>query len=199
MSPADSGATDSSRPLQGRTIPGGLRPLARSAAKRRKRRKKREVNSQRLADEHAAQILGYLRLSRVEHGLLTNFGAPKFEINKYAPNIQHRTARQSHPKLRGSEGRMQSAECRKVGSGHVMRQQSHPNATLKPPRSECGRQNAECRMAERSRLKPAQSQGNAPVTREDRDRKPHGTRERQFPGFDCRPPTALFKAYWALL
>jgi hypothetical protein len=37
-----------------------------------------------LADEHVAQILGYLRASRIEHGLLINFGAPKFEIKKYA-------------------------------------------------------------------------------------------------------------------
>jgi hypothetical protein len=37
-----------------------------------------------LADEHVAQILGYLRASRIEHGLLINFGAPKFEIRKYA-------------------------------------------------------------------------------------------------------------------
>jgi hypothetical protein len=37
-----------------------------------------------LADEHLAQILGCLRSSRVEHGLLINFGAPKFEIKKYA-------------------------------------------------------------------------------------------------------------------
>src|SRR3974390_3138290 len=36
-----------------------------------------------LADEHLAQILGYLRASRIEHGLLINFGAPKFEIKKY--------------------------------------------------------------------------------------------------------------------
>ena len=36
-----------------------------------------------LADEHVAQLLGYLRASRVEHGLLINFGAPKFEIKKY--------------------------------------------------------------------------------------------------------------------
>jgi GxxExxY protein len=36
-----------------------------------------------LADEHVAQLLGYLRASRVEHGLLMNFGAPKFEIKKY--------------------------------------------------------------------------------------------------------------------
>jgi GxxExxY protein len=37
-----------------------------------------------LADEHIAQLLGYLRASRIEHGLLMNFGAPKFEIRKYA-------------------------------------------------------------------------------------------------------------------
>ena len=37
-----------------------------------------------LADEHIAQILGYLRASRIEHGLLMNLGAPKFEIRKYA-------------------------------------------------------------------------------------------------------------------
>ena len=35
------------------------------------------------ADEHVAQILGYLRASRIEHGLLINFGAPKFQIRKY--------------------------------------------------------------------------------------------------------------------
>jgi hypothetical protein len=40
--------------------------------------------SKGLADEHVAQILGYLRSSGVEHGLLINFGAPKFEIKKYA-------------------------------------------------------------------------------------------------------------------
>ena len=34
-------------------------------------------------DEHTAQTLGYLRASRIEHGLLMNFGAPKFEIHKY--------------------------------------------------------------------------------------------------------------------
>ena len=35
------------------------------------------------ADEHVAQVLGYLRASRIEHGLLLNFGAPKFEIKKF--------------------------------------------------------------------------------------------------------------------
>jgi len=39
--------------------------------------------SKALADEHVAQILGYLRSSRIEHGLLINFGAPKIQIKKY--------------------------------------------------------------------------------------------------------------------
>jgi len=37
-----------------------------------------------LASEHVAQLLGYLHSSRIEHGLLINFGAPKLEIRKYA-------------------------------------------------------------------------------------------------------------------
>lgn len=36
-----------------------------------------------LTDEHFAQILGYLAASRVETGLLINFGAPKFQIKKF--------------------------------------------------------------------------------------------------------------------
>ena len=41
--------------------------------------------------EHVAQLLGYLRASRIEHGLLINFGAPKFQIKKYIVNdvIEH--------------------------------------------------------------------------------------------------------------
>ena len=34
-------------------------------------------------DEHVAQILGYLRASRNEHGLLINFGTAKYQIKKY--------------------------------------------------------------------------------------------------------------------
>jgi GxxExxY protein len=37
----------------------------------------------RLADEHTAQLLGYMRGCRVEHGLLINFGARRLEIRKY--------------------------------------------------------------------------------------------------------------------
>lgn len=33
-----------------------------------------------ITDEHIAQILGYLKASRIENGLLINFGAPKLQI-----------------------------------------------------------------------------------------------------------------------
>ena len=36
-----------------------------------------------LAHEHEAQILGYLKASRFEHGLLINFGSARFEIRKF--------------------------------------------------------------------------------------------------------------------
>ena len=36
-----------------------------------------------IADDHVAQILGYLRSARVETGLLINFGAPKLYVKKY--------------------------------------------------------------------------------------------------------------------
>jgi len=36
-----------------------------------------------LAPEHEAQILGYLKSARLEHGLLINFGSYKFQIRKF--------------------------------------------------------------------------------------------------------------------
>ena len=41
-----------------------------------------------LTDEHVAQILGYLRGSRIEHGLLINFGSPRMQIKKYILSVQ---------------------------------------------------------------------------------------------------------------
>lgn len=46
-----------------------------------------------LADEHVAQLLGYLKSARVEHGLLINFGSYKFEIKKYALSAASRPGR----------------------------------------------------------------------------------------------------------
>jgi len=48
-----------------------------------------------LAPEHEAQILGYLKSARLEHGLLINFGSYKFEIRKFAwsENQPQRTQR----------------------------------------------------------------------------------------------------------
>ena len=37
-----------------------------------------------IADEHLAQVLGYLRSARMEHGVLVNFGSAKFQIRKLA-------------------------------------------------------------------------------------------------------------------
>jgi GxxExxY protein len=36
-----------------------------------------------LRQEHVAQLLGYLKSSRIEHGLLVNFGSAIFQIKKY--------------------------------------------------------------------------------------------------------------------
>jgi GxxExxY protein len=41
-----------------------------------------------LVNEHTAQILGYLRSARKEHGLLINFGSYRFEIRKYAMSLE---------------------------------------------------------------------------------------------------------------
>jgi GxxExxY protein len=36
-----------------------------------------------ISDDHIEQILGYLKSSRLEHGLLINFGTSRFWIKKY--------------------------------------------------------------------------------------------------------------------
>ena len=43
--------------------------------------------SRTLVSEHIAQILGYLRSARREHGLLINFGSYKFQIRKFAKSL----------------------------------------------------------------------------------------------------------------
>ncbi|MCA1808061.1 MAG: GxxExxY protein [Kiritimatiellia bacterium] len=35
-----------------------------------------------IADEHIAQLMGYLRASNLRHGLVINFGAPRLQVKK---------------------------------------------------------------------------------------------------------------------
>jgi len=49
-----------------------------------------------IAAEHEAQILGYLKSSRLGHGLPINFGAYKFEIRKYAWTENPPAKRRAH-------------------------------------------------------------------------------------------------------
>lgn len=44
-----------------------------------------------LAPEHEAQLIGYLKSARLEHGLLTDFGSYKFEIRKFVWSEKPRT------------------------------------------------------------------------------------------------------------
>jgi len=50
------------------------------------------------ADEHVAQMLGYLKAARIEHGLLINFGSYRFQIKKYISN-QGRVIEEGSSKL----------------------------------------------------------------------------------------------------
>jgi GxxExxY protein len=43
--------------------------------------------SRTIVSEHVAQVLGYLRSARREHGLLINFGSYKFQIRKFAKSL----------------------------------------------------------------------------------------------------------------
>jgi len=42
--------------------------------------------AKQLADEHTAQVLGYLRASRLQHAMLINFGSPRIQIKKFIAN-----------------------------------------------------------------------------------------------------------------
>ena len=41
-----------------------------------------------VVDEHVAQLLGYLRSTRIEHGLLINFGSSRLYIKKYILTLE---------------------------------------------------------------------------------------------------------------
>ena len=47
-----------------------------------------------LTDEHRAQILHYLKASKIEHGLLVNFGSYRFQIQKFVFTNRRRAGEQ---------------------------------------------------------------------------------------------------------
>jgi GxxExxY protein len=53
--------------------------------------------SRATVDEHIAQILGYLKSSKIEDGLLINFGSYKFEIKKYVMSRDSKQATAKPP------------------------------------------------------------------------------------------------------
>lgn len=46
-------------------------------------------SSRAISEENVAQLLGYLRASRMERGLLINFGASRLQIKKYILSQEH--------------------------------------------------------------------------------------------------------------
>src|SRR5437879_5572358 len=50
-----------------------------------------------LAEEHTAQLFGYLKSARMEHGLMINFGSPRFQIKKYALSSTEKPRNQAEP------------------------------------------------------------------------------------------------------
>jgi GxxExxY protein len=42
--------------------------------------------AKQLADEHTAQVLGYLRASRLQHAMLINLGSSRIQIKKFIAN-----------------------------------------------------------------------------------------------------------------
>lgn len=62
-----------------------------------------------IAPEHEAQILGYLKSSRIEHGMLINFGSYKFQIRKYILTV-------ATLKIRDSEATMKNPSVRSLRS-----------------------------------------------------------------------------------
>lgn len=53
-----------------------------------------------IVDEHVAQTLGYLRSAHLEHGIIVNFGAPKFQIRKLVMSeAWHQPERNGPPPL----------------------------------------------------------------------------------------------------
>jgi GxxExxY protein len=56
-----------------------------------------------LTNEHQSQLLHYLKATRVEHGLLINFGSYRFEIKKFVRTQGPVFTAQEHKELREEE------------------------------------------------------------------------------------------------
>lgn len=54
-----------------------------------------------ISNEHIAQLLGYLKACRIEHGLLINFGSFKFQIRKLAFSRSRHGNGSNNPALGG--------------------------------------------------------------------------------------------------
>jgi hypothetical protein len=70
--------------------------LNRKERRERKGKPIRAKTAKALADEHVAQVLGYLKSAGLEHGLLINFGSYKLEMRKFARS-QDAARRKSKP------------------------------------------------------------------------------------------------------
>ena len=51
-----------------------------------------------IAPEHESQLLGYLRATRIEHGMLLTFGSARFQVRKFAMTEAGRTSGAHPPK-----------------------------------------------------------------------------------------------------
>ncbi|MEN6451952.1 MAG: GxxExxY protein [Thermoguttaceae bacterium] len=56
-----------------------------------------------IADDHVAQILGYLKSARREHGVLINFGSYKFQIKKFIFSHEGTQRAQVEPEQESSQ------------------------------------------------------------------------------------------------
>ncbi len=82
-----------------------------------------------LAPEHEAQVLGYLKSARLEHGMLINFGSYKFEIRKFVCRNRSPRERKQHQEFSAFSS-LRSLRLNNSGSDIEPEQQDIPIANL---------------------------------------------------------------------